>query len=88
MAVRVLLFLFADAVLGEQLAEFLGPDAALPGLDPADLGPVAFQHAGGVLQDEPQVFAVPAQRGADQEAPRGWCFDHGYLPSATGTLVR
>jgi hypothetical protein len=71
------LLVLAHAVFGEQLPELFRPDAALPGLDPADLRPVAFQHAGRVFQDEPLVLAVPAQRGAEQEAPCGWCFYHG-----------
>jgi hypothetical protein len=54
---------FADPVFGEQFAEFLGSDATLPGFDPADLGPVTFQHAGGVLKDEFQVLGSPCSAG-------------------------
>jgi hypothetical protein len=43
------LLLLGDAVLGEQVAEVSGADAALARLDPADLGTVAFQDAGGVV---------------------------------------
>jgi hypothetical protein len=38
-----------DAVLGEQVSQIPGADAALPRLDPADLGTVAFQDTAGVL---------------------------------------
>jgi hypothetical protein len=39
----------ADAVLDEQVPQVPGADAALSRLDPADLGTVAFQDAGGVV---------------------------------------
>ena len=45
------LLLLADAVLGEQVSQVPGADAALPRLDPADLGTVAFQDPGRVVRD-------------------------------------
>jgi hypothetical protein len=43
------LLLLADAVLGEQVSQIPGANAALAGLYPADLGTVTFQDAGGVV---------------------------------------
>ena len=69
-------------VFSQQLAQLLRPDAALPGLDPADLRPVALQHAGRVLQRVAHVFPVPAQRASDEAAPHGWFSGHGSCLSA------
>ena len=55
------LFLLTDAVLGEQVSQVPGADAALPRLDPTDLRTVTFQDAGSVVQSVAQAFAVPAQ---------------------------
>jgi hypothetical protein len=38
-----------DAVLGQQLAQLLRADAALAGLDAADLRAVALEHVGRVF---------------------------------------
>ena len=71
---------FADPVLSEQLAKFLRPDAALPGLDPADLGPVvqvlegdraqatAPQDTSSQLRMTAQAEADAWQQAADAEA--------------------
>src|SRR6266567_3917404 len=69
-------------VLGQQLAQFLGPDATLAGLDPADLRPVALQHASRVLQRVSHVLPVPAQRASDEAAPHGGFSGHGSCLSA------
>ena len=53
--------LLTDAVLGEQVPQVSDADAGLPRLDPADLGTVAFQDAGGIVQSVAPAFAVPAQ---------------------------
>jgi len=65
------------AVLGQQFTQFLGPDAALAGLDPADLGTVAFEDPGGVLERVAHVLPVPAQRTAHHTAPHGGISGHG-----------
>ena len=67
------LLLVADAVLGQQLAQFLAADAALAGLDPADLRAVAFQDPGRVVQRVAQVLPVPAQCPADEPSPYWRC---------------
>ena len=71
------MLLLADAVLGEQVAQVSGADAALSRLDPADLGTVAFQDAGSVVQPVAEAFAVPAQGRAHQPSAYGGCFSHG-----------
>ena len=68
-------------VLGQQLAQFLGPDAALAGLDPADLRAVAFEDSGRVFERVARVFPVPAQRASDEPAPHRGISGHGSLPS-------
>jgi hypothetical protein len=45
--------------VGTLLTEAHPPAPAATG--PADLGTVAFQDAGGVVQHVPQILAVPAQ---------------------------
>jgi hypothetical protein len=44
------LLFFADAVLGKQLAQLITPYSALRSLDPADLGAVAVQDPGCVIE--------------------------------------
>ena len=75
-----LLLLVADAVFGQQLAQFLAADAALASLDPADLGAVAFQDPGRVLERVAQVLPVAAQGGAHEPSPNWRCCDHGESP--------
>src|SRR5271165_5656306 len=86
------LFARGHAVLGQQLTQLLGPDAALAGLDPADLGAVAFEDAGRVLERVADVLPVPAQRTSDQTAPHGGISGHGsclpaVLPAASTCYV-
>jgi hypothetical protein len=57
------------AVFGQELAQLLGADSALSGLDPADLGPVAFQDPGRGLQRESDGLTMTAQGGSDEPAP-------------------
>jgi hypothetical protein len=59
------------AIFGQQLAQFLGPDAALSGLDPAYLRPVTLQDLGGHGEVVAEIFPVPAQGRADQPPPDG-----------------
>ena len=70
------------AVLGQQLPQFLGADAALAGLDPADLGTVAFEDPGRVFEHVAHVLPVPAQRTAHHTAPHGGISGHGSCLSA------
>jgi hypothetical protein len=51
-------------------AEFLAADAALAGLDPADLRRVALQDPGRVTERVAEVLAVPAKRR--RRAAAGW----------------
>jgi hypothetical protein len=44
------LLLVVNAVLSKQFLQFLTTDPALSCLDPADLGPVAFQNPGRVVK--------------------------------------
>ena len=50
------------AVLGQQLPQFLGADAALAGLDPADLRAVALKDASSLVQVVAKAFAVFPKR--------------------------
>ena len=70
------LLLVVDAVLGEQLPQFLAADAALPGLDPADLRSVAFQDPGRVVKRVAQVLSVPAECPAYEPSAYWRCCDH------------
>jgi hypothetical protein len=54
------------AVLTCQRAQIEGADPALPGLDPADLGPVTLEDPGGVVQAEAGVSPVLTQGRAHQ----------------------
>jgi hypothetical protein len=76
------------AVFGQQLAQLLGPDAALSGLDPADLRPVAFQHAGRVFEGVAHVLPVPAQCASHEAAPDGGFSGHGSCLSAVLTPLK
>jgi hypothetical protein len=69
-----------DAVVFEQLPQFLGPDAADAGLYSADLGPVAVEEPGGLVEGISGFLAAAPQRGADQPPPDRR-FSHGSSPS-------
>src|SRR5580704_15381920 len=65
------------AVLGQQLAQFLGPDTTLAGFDPADLRTVALEYACRVFERVADILPVPAQRASDEAAPYGGFSGHG-----------
>jgi hypothetical protein len=71
-------------VLGQQLTQFLSADAALAGLDPADLRRVALQGAGRVAEVVACAFPVLAQAGADQALP-GRCRGCGHRESPSSS---
>ena len=58
------------------IVQFLRADAALPGLDPADLRRVALQDPGGHAQVVAETLPVPAQAGADKPLPDRHCVRH------------
>lgn len=66
--------------VAQELAELFAADAALPGLDPADLRGVALEYSSRVPERVPEVFPVPAQRPAYQAAPDRRCRNHDWLP--------
>jgi predicted subunit of tRNA(5-methylaminomethyl-2-thiouridylate) methyltransferase len=68
-----------SATLGEQFAQFLVSDTAVTGLDAADLGAVALQDAGGVLQFVVLSFAVLAQHGANESTADRYDLPHGMV---------
>jgi len=61
--------LLVGTVLGEQFKEFSSADATLAGLNPGDLGAVAVEYAGGVIERVAEFLPVTAQGGADDTAP-------------------
>ena len=63
------LLLAINAVLGEQFTQLLAADAALAGLDPADLRAVTFEDPRRVVKCVAQALAVPAKRSADDPSP-------------------
>jgi hypothetical protein len=73
--------LLTRAVLDKQFPQLLRPDAALPGLDPADLGPVTLQDSRRVIKREAQVLAIPAKRPAHEPPPYRRYSDHDDHPS-------
>ena len=54
------------------------------GLDPAELGGVALEDRGHVVERVAEVLAVPAERPADEAAPDGRCQGHGELTFRSG----
>jgi hypothetical protein len=73
---------FRHAVLGQQLAQFLRPDTALAGFDPADLRTVALKHARRIFERVADILPVPAQSASDETAPDGGFSGHGSCLSA------
>src|ERR1700683_5186615 len=69
------------AVLGQQLAQFLGPDTTLAGFDPADLRTVALKHTRRIFERVADMLPVPAQSASDEAAPYGGFSGHGFPPS-------
>jgi hypothetical protein len=59
----------AHAVLGEQVPRVIGTDPPHSRLDPADLGAVAIEHPCGIIQAEPPLQPVAAQRRPQHPQP-------------------